>query len=659
MTRSNRASSAFATSLEGPMGAAPAPPAHMSLLSQRVSAWVTRVDKALFGALLLVLACNPFEAGYPPLGHFLFATYTNLELVLFILAGLWLLKLLVDPEARRRFVRMPLLLPVLGLFVSAVVSTLFAEYRAQGTHFTYRLLMGAMIMWAAWEALRTTRRLLAALVILVGAGLLSATLGLLEYATWFNIEPLLRAFKPMPTTVGGALRLSGSFEYANGAAMYFEMLLPIVLGLALLFSSRRLLGSLPQLGFTEGRRKAIYVLLLVAAAIFMMALLLTFSRAALAGVGVALVSFAIFAFLRRLKSMSVSTGLNISPLVARSLLFGLLAMILSAGYIFITQPVFRLRLTTEDDRVWYNVSYQPGAVPALSAGDWVTVPLTVRNEGPMLWRSEGALSVHVSYHWMSADKSRYLVFEGARTALPGNIEPGQSATVAALVQAPSQPGNYYLQWDMVQENVTWFSYKNGTAASLAAYTVKPSSTSAQHSRPGGAPPPLVDVQVSTNADTSTVQRTKLWKAAFAMFRAHPITGVGPDGFRNLYGRYANVTDWNRNIYTNNTYIEFFTNLGLLGGLSFLWLAGAVLWLSVRGLLRGAGDARWALGMGVTASLVAFFFHGFGDYFLFSTPLYTIFWLLIGIGVLWTRLPSGQPTDYRAAQDSNPMTTVTS
>jgi O-antigen ligase len=154
-------------------------------------------------------------------------------------------------------------------------------------------------------------------------------------------------------------------------------------------------------------------------------------------------------------------------------------------------------------------------------------------------------------------------------------------------------------------------------------------------------PPPIDVM--SIADTTSIERAKLWRVALAMFIDHPITGVGPDGFRNLYGRYAGVKDWKKNIYTNNSYIEMFTNLGLLGGLSFLWLAGLSLWNcgsrildigSNRSALLNRSSSVWFLGVGATASLVAFFAHGMVDYFLFSTPIYVIFWFLLAASARW-------------------------
>jgi hypothetical protein len=66
-----------------------------------------------------------------------------------------------------------------------------------------------------------------------------------------------------------------------------------------------------------------------------------------------------------------------------------------------------------------------------------------------------------------------------------------------------------------------------------------------------------------------------------------------------------------------------------------------MWLAGRNLMRERVDARWVAALGVTGSVAAFFVHGLGDYFLFSTPLYTIFWLLLAVGTSWPRMtPQG-------------------
>src|SRR3954453_22820823 len=129
-----------------------------SVVSPRSSVLVW-TDRLLFSALMLALAMSPFEAGYRPLTRFFAARLTNLELTLLVLTAAWLLRLAVDPSARRRLVRMPLLLPVLALILATIVSWVFGEYTALGANYLYRLLMGAVVCLAAWEALNGTRRL--------------------------------------------------------------------------------------------------------------------------------------------------------------------------------------------------------------------------------------------------------------------------------------------------------------------------------------------------------------------------------------------------------------------------------------------------------------------------------------------------------------------
>ena len=597
------------------------------------------MSKVLYGALLLALAFSPFEAGYPPLGRFLWATYTDLEGVLFLLAAAFALNLITNPDARQRLLRLPLRWPIIALVGSSVISALFAEYSSLGIQFTYRLLMGVMVYAAAWEALSTRRRFFGALLTFVGAGAVSAVLGLLEFVPSVDIQPFLRAFKPHATEVGGILRLSGSFEYANGAAMYFEMALPVLISIVMLFSARSLISALFGSQLSERKRWGVVVGLCVIMVVYVMALILTLSRAALVGLFVALAAFAVGSLIRR-KSATPEAQIDPVPIVNRNVIWRSLAitifvMALSGLLVFVTQPMFRLRLLTQNDLSWYRATVTADPLPSLSASEIVTVPLTVRNDGEMVWPASGLVPVHVSYHWMSETEDVYLVFEGLRSVLPHDVSPGETVSVLAIVQAPPELGNYRLQWDLVHETITWFDRKQGMTSTVESYTIGAPAVAASTQPPPSAMPPPIDVQ--SISDTSSVERSELWRVAWAMFQAHPITGVGPDGFRNLYGEYAGVTQWNRNIYTNNTYIEMFTNLGLLGGLSFLWLATLALWQAGRALLTSQRGPIWLLGLGATASLAAFFTHGVVDYFLFSTPLYMIFWFLLSASGKWVTL----------------------
>ncbi len=491
--------------------------------------------------------------------------------------------------------------------------------------------MGALVYAAASEALRGRGRLAAAVGAFLAAGAGAAVLGLLEFVPWMDVEPWLAPFKPLPTTVGGVLRLSGSFEYANGAALYFELALPVLLGALIAARLRR-----AEAGQRRWRAWLGPGALVAGLGVYSLALLLTQSRAALVGLAAGLAALAGLALLRARRAPGGGgPGLVLRPLGL------LLAVLLAAGaYLVFTQPAFSVRLTTVNDRAWYQAALTAPALGALAPGQTATVPVTVRNAGPMIWRAQGPLAVHLSYHWATASGQDYVVFEGARTTLPYDLAPGAQVTVPATLQAPPQPGTYRLQWDLVQERVTWFSVKSPPQGGAAVVAVQGPAIAAPLPAPTGSAPP-VDVASFAGADTATVSRLQLWRVALRMFLAHPLTGVGPDGFRNLYGPYAGVTTWNPNIYTNNTYLEMFANLGLPGGLAFLWLAATILWQAGRRVLRAPAGPAWALGLGATAALAAFFAHGFVDYFLFSTPLYTAFWFLAAVALAGPR-PAALP-----------------
>ncbi|HEX4346426.1 MAG TPA: sulfatase-like hydrolase/transferase, partial [Vicinamibacterales bacterium] len=108
-----------------------------------------------------------------------------------------------------------------------------------------------------------------------------------------------------------------------------------------------------------------------------------------------------------------------------------------------------------------SVSFQVSSPRLLRAGEEIGVPLVVTNNGLRAWNPE---RVHVSYHWLwfvpreLASRSRNVPYQdGIRTDLGRSIEPGAAAHLDGRVLAPSWPGLYWLQWDAVEESVTWFS----------------------------------------------------------------------------------------------------------------------------------------------------------------------------------------------------------
>ena len=98
----------------------------------------------------------------------------------------------------------------------------------------------------------------------------------------------------------------------------------------------------------------------------------------------------------------------------------------------------------------------------LVAGRESSVALTIVNTGQREWDQT---RIHFSYHWLwlvpreLPARSRWNVpyHDGIRTELVGTAPPGAAMPIEARVLAPDWPGLYWLQWDMVEEGVTWFA----------------------------------------------------------------------------------------------------------------------------------------------------------------------------------------------------------
>lgn len=93
-----------------------------------------------------------------------------------------------------------------------------------------------------------------------------------------------------------------------------------------------------------------------------------------------------------------------------------------------------------------------------SAGESVTVPVRLRNDGVLTWTPSGTDPFNLSYQWLDAAR-RVIVPNGRRTVLGRDVPPGGEISLDALIQMPAQAGRFILQLDMVHEHVTWFHDK--------------------------------------------------------------------------------------------------------------------------------------------------------------------------------------------------------
>ena len=98
-----------------------------------------------------------------------------------------------------------------------------------------------------------------------------------------------------------------------------------------------------------------------------------------------------------------------------------------------------------------------------------SVHVVVTNLSDTIWPSgvaaQGRFSINVGNHWLD-ESGQVFVMDDGRSGLPYDLKPGERAEILLTINAPSKPGNYILEVDGVQENVTWFAAKGNQTLRL-------------------------------------------------------------------------------------------------------------------------------------------------------------------------------------------------
>jgi hypothetical protein len=100
------------------------------------------------------------------------------------------------------------------------------------------------------------------------------------------------------------------------------------------------------------------------------------------------------------------------------------------------------------------------ATPAvLRPRQQVGFEVIVKNESDQPWaareRGGGRYQVSLGNHWLD-ETGKTIINDDGRAALLKELGPGESVTLKLVVNAPQKQGQYLLEFDMLQENVSWF-----------------------------------------------------------------------------------------------------------------------------------------------------------------------------------------------------------
>lgn len=147
----------------------------------------------------------------------------------------------------------------------------------------------------------------------------------------------------------------------------------------------------------------------------------------------------------------------------------------------------------------------------MTAGKTVTGRVTVRNTGRETWvaqRPDGRGIVRLGYHWYTPEGESVTGWADLRTPLPHDVPPGQEVTLDPVeVAAPTNPGQYRLELNLVKEGVAWFPLPPDSAGSFLVNVV-----------PAEVPEPEVRYGVEYVAHTvpSTVQADSTYTVAITL-----------------------------------------------------------------------------------------------------------------------------------------------
>jgi hypothetical protein len=112
-----------------------------------------------------------------------------------------------------------------------------------------------------------------------------------------------------------------------------------------------------------------------------------------------------------------------------------------------------------------------GPPEVMKAGEQRTVSVRIVNIGPATLSGIGRNAVRLSYQWTD-DEGKTDGFN-YRKDLPVPLGPGQSVVMSGDLRAPSRPGPYHLDVDLVQEFVAWFRNKGSMSYSTEVTVVAP------------------------------------------------------------------------------------------------------------------------------------------------------------------------------------------
>ena len=125
---------------------------------------------------------------------------------------------------------------------------------------------------------------------------------------------------------------------------------------------------------------------------------------------------------------------------------------------------------------------------------------------------------------------------------------------------------------------------------------------------------------------SALDRLKLWQGTWNMVKEHPILGFGINTYSQYFPFYK-PADYPDLQYSHNSYLQMWSEIGIIGLLIFLVLILAVITLALRNIKNKIDSDKQGgqILLGFTCGYIAFLIQALFDTNLYSLVLLTSFW----------------------------------
>ena len=116
----------------------------------------------------------------------------------------------------------------------------------------------------------------------------------------------------------------------------------------------------------------------------------------------------------------------------------------------------------------------------LRTGQVAIINIKVKNNSDVIWWQRGGETtdqtgnkfyIAAGNRWRDKDGNMTSEIEG-HNGIPKDLKPGEETEMTLQITAPKEPGEWFMELDMVQEGVSWFSDKGSPATKVKVQVVK-------------------------------------------------------------------------------------------------------------------------------------------------------------------------------------------